>query len=187
MFYFIYKITNLVNDKIYVGAHSTENLEDDYFGSGKHLRRAIKKYGIQNFKKEIVEYFDTSEQMFAREKEIVNEEFLSRKDVYNICLGGLGGFEYANSHPDKTKWVTEGGSLAGKILKERRVGIFNPELRPTWIKMGLKVCNLPENKEKAKASQRETYKREPVIKLVKRILVMVLAGFIRKVEKKVNA
>ena len=104
MFYYLYKITNLVNNKIYVGVHKTMNINDGYMGSGKVIKDAIQKYGINNFKKDILETFEDSESMYAKEKQIVNEEFLSRDDVYNLRRGGHGGFDYLNSNGLNTQW-----------------------------------------------------------------------------------
>lgn len=88
--YLVYQITNSINQKIYIGIHSTENIEDGYMGSGTHIRRAIKKYGIENFKKEILFDFDNPEEMILKESQIVDRKFIARKDVYNIKLGGEG-------------------------------------------------------------------------------------------------
>lgn len=98
MFYTIYKITNIVNNKIYIGKHQTENLDDGYMGSGLYLGRAINKYGIDKFVKEILYIFDNEQQMIDMEKEIVNEEFLMREDVYNLKIGGEGDFDYINEN-----------------------------------------------------------------------------------------
>ena len=57
-FNYIYKITNKINGKIYIGKHSTDNLNDGYIGSGVVLKQAIKKYGVENFTKEIIEFCD---------------------------------------------------------------------------------------------------------------------------------
>ena len=96
MFYYLYEIKNLINNKIYVGVHKTNSIDDGYMGSGKVILRAIKKYGIENFSKTILETFENSKVMFAREKEVVTDEFLARVDTYNLRRGGSGGFDYIN-------------------------------------------------------------------------------------------
>lgn len=95
-FYFLYKTTNLLNGKYYIGKHKTRNLSDGYVGSGKLLKRAIEKYGIENFQFEVIEWFDSETMMNQREKELVTEEFCSQDDNYNLCVGGHGGFSYIN-------------------------------------------------------------------------------------------
>ena len=92
MFYTVYKITNLINNKIYIGCHKTLNLDDEYMGSGKILHRAFAKHGIENFKKEILSVFDNKEEMFKKEKELV----FVNESTYNIKEGGCGGFDFIN-------------------------------------------------------------------------------------------
>jgi len=103
MFYTIYKITNIINGKIYIGKHQTADLNDGYMGSGKYIKRAIDKYGIENFEKEILFIFDNEEEMNNKEKEIVTEEFVKDITTYNICHGGKGGWSYINYSGLRTK------------------------------------------------------------------------------------
>lgn len=91
MFYTIYKITNLVNNKIYIGMHQTKKLEDGYMGSGTSLRSAFKKYGMHNFTKEIMFILNNRKDMIEKEKELVTEEFCNLSYTYNMCIGGHGG------------------------------------------------------------------------------------------------
>ena len=100
MFYTIYKIINLIDGKIYIGKHQTKDLNDGYMGSGKQLKRAQAKHGIENFKKEILFQFDNEADMNAKEAELVTEEFCLKEDTYNLCPGGKGGWGYVNANDE---------------------------------------------------------------------------------------
>jgi hypothetical protein len=119
MHYTVYKITNLINNKIYVGYHATNDLNDGYMGSGKLIKRAIEKYGIANFKKEILSVFDNKADAENEERRIVNKDFTLREDTYNLSEGGNilvlhgpnNGF-YGKTHSKETK----------EKLREAKVG-----------------------------------------------------------------
>jgi hypothetical protein len=91
MFYTVYQVTNKLNGKIYIGKHQTNNPSDGYYGSGKFIQASIKKYGKENFEKEVLYIFETEAEMNAKEKELITEEFVSRSDTYNAGIGGEGG------------------------------------------------------------------------------------------------
>jgi group I intron endonuclease len=103
MKYTIYKTTNLINNKIYIGKHQTENINDSYYGSGKALKASIKKHGKENFKKEILFVFDTELEMNDKEVELITAEFVARTDTYNMGVGGEGGAHFkGKSHSKET-------------------------------------------------------------------------------------
>jgi group I intron endonuclease len=88
---YIYLTTNLTNNKKYIGQHNGE-LEDSYIGSGIHFLRAVKKYGKENFKKEILEICDTQEELDEAEKRWIKRyDAVKSNDFYNIAEGGFGG------------------------------------------------------------------------------------------------
>ena len=89
-YHYFYKITNLINNHFYYGVHNTNNLNDNYMGSGIRLRYAYKKYGVENFKKEILKFFDTDDAAFEYESEVVTEQLINDINCYNIQVGGKG-------------------------------------------------------------------------------------------------
>lgn len=86
-FNYFYKITNNINNHFYYGVHCTNDLNDGYMGSGKRLLYAYKKYGIENFSKEILKFFDTPKEAFEYEAEIVTESLCQDPNCYNIQQG----------------------------------------------------------------------------------------------------
>jgi len=91
-YHFTYKTTNLINGRYYLGMHSTNRLDDGYLGSGTRLYRELNKYGRDNFKLEILEYFDTRDKLVEAEKTLITEQDLSNENCLNLKPGGTGGF-----------------------------------------------------------------------------------------------
>jgi group I intron endonuclease len=88
VFYGIYRITNLTNGKMYIGQHTTSNLDDGYMGSGKLLKRAIAKYGRENFRKEWLMFCEDADELNYMERVYVDYTWIGRSDTYNLVLGG---------------------------------------------------------------------------------------------------
>lgn len=120
-YHYFYKITNNINGKYYYGVHNTNNLNDNYWGSGKRIKAAIKKYGIDNFTKEIVKQFDTWKEAFDYEESIVTEDLLKDPMCYNIQKGGLTGGVEAIDRRKK------------EIFKDHQRGKKNSQYNTCWI------------------------------------------------------
>lgn len=107
MFGYIYKTTNLINNKIYIGKRQGEFTEQ-YKGSGKILRRAINKYGVENFKTEIICKCDSIEELNDSEIKFIKEYKDKFKDMcYNIAAGGNGGNVYLYNEDEKKKFINK--------------------------------------------------------------------------------
>lgn len=99
--HYVYKVTNNLNGMIYVGVHSSDDIDsDDYMGSGIRIKRAIEHHGLSNFSRDILFEFDTSELAYKKEAEIVDESFVKRGDTYNLTIGGNGGWYHVDSTGD---------------------------------------------------------------------------------------
>lgn len=119
MNHYIYKITSLINGKYYIGCRSSKRgpIEDEYLGSGDWIKRSIRKYGKENFYKEIICICNTKEEKFKKEREIVNEKLLKDPLCMNIVLGGSGGY-VCDLSGEKNGMYGKPGPWKGKKLSE---------------------------------------------------------------------
>ena len=111
----VYKIINTVNSKVYIGVHQTQDINDSYMGSGVVIRKAIKKYGEQNFKKLILFTYGSGDDeldrinAFSKERELVSEAFVNSKRTYNLTIGGRGCSNHSKETIEK---ISKGVSIA---------------------------------------------------------------------------
>jgi group I intron endonuclease len=120
MFGYIYKTTNTINGKIYVGQHKAETFDKYYKGSGQLLARAFKKYGKTNFTCEILATAETKEELNALEVYWIDR--LAARDTeigYNITEGGEGTVGYQHTEEAKLKMsvAKKGKPLTAKHCK----------------------------------------------------------------------
>ena len=110
-YYYFYKITNTINGHYYYGIHSTNNLNDGYMGSGMRLHIAYEKYGVEKFRKDILCFFDSWEELCEHEKKIVNQDLVDSYECYNLTLGG--------HTPKEEIFLTIGEKVSEKVIGEK--------------------------------------------------------------------
>jgi hypothetical protein len=120
----IYKTTNTINNKWYIGKDERNN--PNYLGSGKLLRQAIAKYGKEAFKKEILVEASTKEELAELEKKIIKEyNAVEDKMAYNIAIGGQGGNLIAGFSEEEKKArsikISLGLKNMSKEAKEKKI------------------------------------------------------------------
>ncbi len=123
MYGYVYKTTNLLNDKIYVGQKKSDVfLHEEYLGSGKILQAALLKYGRENFTVELLEECSTPEELNKREIYWIDKLDSTNSSIgYNISPGGTGGNVTRNfSAERRSNWIS-------KVIKNRgpRVAVNN--------------------------------------------------------------
>ena len=112
-YHFIYKTTNLLSGRYYIGMHSTDDLDDGNLGSGNRLRLAVRKHGKDNFKREILEFVESRVELKLREAEIITLDEIAKEDCMNLVVGG-GGFNMDEHH---IKCAIAGGNAFAERLK----------------------------------------------------------------------
>lgn len=168
LYHVLYEITNKTNGKKYIGIHSTNNLNDNYFGSGVAIKKALEKYGIKNFDKEILKMCDSREELLEEEKKFITQSVVNDDKFYNLSLGG-------SSYIDSIKSLDNGAFVehqrkAGKIGGRNFYDSLTEEQKRDWHKKGrakssgskgktLKIKNAEKYSESRKvgASKRKRY------------------------------
>lgn len=103
--FYVYKTTNTINGNTYIGFHGSEDIENDpYMGSGVFLKQAFQKYGKEVFEREILYEYDNVKDAIVKERELVDEDFVRRRDTYNIALGGIA--QVGEFHPNYQREFT---------------------------------------------------------------------------------
>ena len=171
MYYTVYKVTNLINGKFYIGKHQTKDLNDGYMGSGNLIKYAIRKYGISNFTKEYLEILDSEQKMNLAEKILV---VIDSEVSYNLCGGGHGGFVYVNrtrNHHEHSLKIAQKRSYKEPKLIEWYSSDKRKEITRETHKQGKfvksyfhnrldhKECLLKAQSIEAVEKKKETYKK----------------------------
>lgn len=148
--YCVYRIRNLINGKTYIGQHKYKKLNDSYLGSGILLRKAIKKYGRENFKKEILEKgIPTVELANDFEQMYILFERAKGKAEYNIANGGHGKGAFS----DETRRKLSKAAVGRKHTKEAKRKISEAK---KGIHLSLETCQKISKANKGKKRTEET-------------------------------
>ena len=154
----IYKTTNLINGKFYVGQDSNNNPE--YYGSGNLLKKAIKKYGKENFIKETLEDCSTEEELNEREKYWIKET-RAQELGYNIAEGGQGGNTYTEETRQRISKQFKGRRVDPKTIeKAKKTREKRKQENPDAYKMSEEHRKLMSEVHKGKVHPEEWRERQ---------------------------
>lgn len=173
MYYIVYKTTNNINNKIYIGVHKTKKLNDGYIGNGiksekyahylykkynksgvaiSRLLYAVIKYGYNNFKTEILGFFKTYKDALKYESNLVTPEFVRREDTYNCVVGG-GSHEHSKEQRKKISDRMRNNNpmknpeYVKKMLKSREGYVITTETKNKISKAARIWCNEPKTRK----------------------------------------
>lgn len=160
MRYTVYKTTNILNGKYYIGKHQTDNPLDSYIGSGKAIQNAIRVHGRNAFVKEVLFDFDTEHEMNCKERELITEEIVNDPMSYNMGVGGEGGPHFkGKKHTEETiAKIKQSNAIADRkeydLYSDARKKVFFKEGNQFWKNRDQKPVS-EETKEKIREKRRQ--------------------------------
>jgi group I intron endonuclease len=168
---YVYITINLINKKQYVGDHSTNNLDDGYLGSGNLFTQKVKEYKRENFKKEIIEFFDTKQEAFNAQEKCINEYNTLVPNGYNISP--KGGHFLSGSMSEETK------KKLSESQKGEKNGMFGKKHSENVLKK-LRKPKSDEFKEKLRKPLKYVWVFNKNIQKTKRIKMEEVESFLLK-------
>ena len=137
MYGYVYMTTNLINGKKYIGQHKSCDFDNSYIGSGSYLTNAIKKYGRNNFKCELLQKAENKEALNNLEEQYIKKyDAVNSDEFYNILPGG-GNHERpdmlgANNHNHKSRGGLSQSTKNKISLSHRQLYIDDPSREGTF-------------------------------------------------------
>ena len=159
-FGYIYKITNTINGRIYIGQHKG-TFTTEYLGSGKIIKQAIDKYGKNNFKLEVIAFATTKPMLNGLEQKYIYEyrQVFGNGFLYNLTNGGDG---WSGPRSEETK---------NKIILSTKGKVFSEE-----VKKKLSIASLGKPKSEESKKKMSVAKRPPISEDTKKKMGMARLG-----------
>ena len=151
-YHYIYKITRF-DGKYYIGIHSSNKLNDGYFGSGSYLLKSIRYYGKNKHTKEILEFLSSREELRLKEAILVNEEILKDPLCMNLSIGGKGCYKRSNETCNKIS-ISKRGRIQSQEEKDKRANSLRGQKRTLehCIKQSIRQLGIKQKTEHAAKS-----------------------------------
>lgn len=147
MFGYVYKTTNMINKKVYIGKHRRSYFDKKYYGSGKLLKSAINKYGIENFKVEVLEQCSSNEEL--ANKEIFYIKLL--KPEYNIWYMPQkysdNTYHWQKGHIPYNKGTKLSEEQKRKISQKTKEAMKRPDVKKKCMKGSLRMKDFDKREE----------------------------------------
>jgi hypothetical protein len=154
MIVYNYITTNLITGKQYIGMHSTINVDDGYLGSGQLMLKAFKKYGKQNFKREILCICQTLQEANQNEKLFIEKYNTLNPCGYNLSPTGGLGFKGCHSDEARAKMIGNKNAVGNIQTVEMREKNRQSKIGNTWgFQNGHKIRRIQSEEERKKRSE----------------------------------